>query len=84
MSLRANGWRWRVFALCFSSLAAAARPEPEATAVVDWTRPDGAIKVMGKGAKERLVPVGTSSRRAIGRYLAQRGRGEPDEHDPGP
>ncbi len=34
---------------------------------------------MGKGAKERLVPVGTSSRRAIGRYLAQRGRGEPDE-----
>jgi site-specific recombinase XerD len=42
-------------------------------------RPDGAIKVMGKGAKERLVPVGTSSRRAIGRYLAQRGRGEPDE-----
>lgn len=42
-------------------------------------RPDGAIKVMGKGAKERLVPVGTSSRRAIGRYLAERGRGEPDE-----
>jgi site-specific recombinase XerD len=34
---------------------------------------------MGKGAKERLVPVGTSSRRAIGRYLSQRGRGEPDE-----
>jgi integrase/recombinase XerD len=42
-------------------------------------RPDGAIKVMGKGAKERLVPVGTSSRRAIGRYLAERGRGQPDE-----
>ena len=42
-------------------------------------RQDGSIKVMGKGAKERLVPVGTSSRRAIGRYLAVRGRGEPDE-----
>ena len=42
-------------------------------------RQDGSIKVMGKGAKERLVPVGLSSRRAIGRYLAARGRGEPDE-----
>ncbi len=42
-------------------------------------RQDGSIKVMGKGAKERLVPVGLSSPRAIGRYLAARGRGEPDE-----
>jgi site-specific recombinase XerD len=32
-------------------------------------RPDGSIKVMGKGAKERIVPVGSAARRAIGQYL---------------
>lgn len=42
-------------------------------------RPDGSIKVLGKGAAERIVPVGAAARRAIGAYLAERGPGAPDE-----
>jgi integrase/recombinase XerD len=42
-------------------------------------RADAAIKVMGKGSKERIVPVGGTARRAIGRYLQRRGRDAPDE-----
>ena len=41
-------------------------------------RPDGTLKVMGKGAKERIVPIGTTARGAIVRYLGQRGPGTPD------
>jgi site-specific recombinase XerD len=41
-------------------------------------RPDGSVKVMGKGAKERIVPIGTTARGAIVRYLGQRGPGTPD------
>jgi site-specific recombinase XerD len=41
-------------------------------------RPDGSVKVMGKGAKERIVPIGTTARGAIVRYLGQRGPGAPD------
>ena len=32
-------------------------------------RPDGTIKVLGKGARERVVPVGAATRRAIARVL---------------
>ncbi len=35
-------------------------------------RPDGTLHVMGKGAKERIVPIGASARRALVRYLATR------------
>jgi site-specific recombinase XerD len=42
-------------------------------------RADASIKVMGKGAKERIVPVGAASRGAIGRYLERRGPGSADE-----
>ncbi|MDQ3689402.1 MAG: tyrosine-type recombinase/integrase, partial [Chloroflexota bacterium] len=42
-------------------------------------RPDGSIKVLGKGAAERIVPVGGAARRAIGTYLAQRGFGAAGE-----
>ncbi|HEV8516787.1 MAG TPA: tyrosine-type recombinase/integrase [Candidatus Limnocylindrales bacterium] len=42
-------------------------------------RPDGTLKVHGKGAKERIVPVGSTARAAIVRYLGQRGVGAPDE-----
>src|SRR6266540_2181591 len=42
-------------------------------------RADASIKVMGKGAKERIVPVGAATRQAIGRYLAQRKAGSADE-----
>ncbi len=42
-------------------------------------RPDGTLKVQGKGAKERIVPVGSTARQAIVRYLAQRGPGSADE-----
>lgn len=41
-------------------------------------RPDGTIKVMGKGAKERIVPVGSAARTAIIRYLERRGEADPD------
>ena len=42
-------------------------------------RADGTLKVRGKGSKERIVPVGTTARQAIVRYLAQRGAGRPEE-----
>lgn len=42
-------------------------------------RADGTLKVRGKGAKERIVPVGGTARGAIVRYLAQRGEGAADE-----
>jgi integrase/recombinase XerC len=35
-------------------------------------RPDGTLHVMDKGAKERIVPIGASARRALVRYLATR------------
>lgn len=34
--------------------------------------PDGTLHVMGKGAKERIVPIGASARRALVCYLATR------------
>ena len=42
-------------------------------------RPDGTLKVRGKGSKERIVPVGSTARTAIVRYLGQRGPGRPDD-----
>jgi len=42
-------------------------------------RPDGTLKVRGKGAKERIVPLGGTARTAIVRYMGQRGAGAPDE-----
>ena len=32
-------------------------------------RPDGTVKVVGKGARERIVPVGATARQALARYL---------------
>lgn len=32
-------------------------------------RPDGSVKVIGKGARERIVPVGAVARQALVRYL---------------
>jgi len=42
-------------------------------------RADGSLKVMGKGSRERIVPVGTAARQALVRYLRERGAdpGEP-------
>jgi site-specific recombinase XerD len=42
-------------------------------------RPDGTLKVQGKGSKERIVPVGSTARTAMVRYLGQRGPGRPDD-----
>ncbi len=36
-------------------------------------RPDGTVRVMGKGSKERIVPIGATARRAVVRYIAGRG-----------
>jgi site-specific recombinase XerD len=35
-------------------------------------RPDGTIRVLGKGSKERIVPLGSTARRALIRYVAGR------------
>ncbi|HET9853136.1 MAG TPA: tyrosine-type recombinase/integrase [Candidatus Limnocylindrales bacterium] len=43
-----------------------------ASLLVGDVRPDGTLHVMGKGAKERIVPIGASARRALVRYLATR------------
>jgi len=42
-------------------------------------RADGTLKVQGKGSKERIVPVGSTARQAIVRYLGRRGPGRPDD-----
>lgn len=42
-------------------------------------RADGTLKVQGKGSRERMVPVGSTARQAIVRYLGQRGPGRPDD-----
>ncbi len=42
-------------------------------------RPDGTLKVRGKGSRERIVPVGSTARNAIVRYLGVRGPGGPDD-----
>ena len=42
-------------------------------------RADGTLKVQGKGAKERIVPVGSTARQAIVRYLGGRGAGSADD-----
>jgi site-specific recombinase XerD len=35
-------------------------------------RPEGSIRVLGKGSKERIVPIGTTARRALLGYVAGR------------
>ncbi len=42
-------------------------------------RADGTLKVHGKGSKERIVPVGSTARQAIVRYLGQRGPRRQDD-----
>jgi integrase/recombinase XerD len=40
-------------------------------------RPDGSVKVTGKGARERIVPVGGVARQALVRYLREDGSTDP-------
>jgi site-specific recombinase XerD len=42
-------------------------------------RPDGSVKVMGKGARERIVPVGSVARQALARYLWVRSTPDADQ-----
>lgn len=42
-------------------------------------RPDGSVKVTGKGARERIVPVGSTARQALLRYLRTLEPLEPDD-----
>jgi len=41
-------------------------------------RPDGSVKVMGKGARERIVPVGGVARQALVRYLREERGADPE------
>jgi integrase/recombinase XerD len=43
-------------------------------------RADGMIKVRGKGSHERIVPVGSTARQSIVRYLGQRSPGGSTTH----
>jgi integrase/recombinase XerC len=46
----------------------------------DVDRAAGMVRVLGKGSKERIVPVGTNALAALERYLAE--RGHPDDNAP--
>ncbi|MBU5614139.1 tyrosine recombinase XerC [Geomonas azotofigens] len=48
--------------------------------VGDLDLADGVARVMGKGGKERIVPVGSYARQALAAYLAE--RGEPAAGEP--
>lgn len=59
-------------ALVFLLLDTGLRLAEVASLRVGDLRPDGTIRVMGKGATERIVPLGTTARRALLRYVADR------------
>ena len=42
--------------------------------LLDLTGDDGMLRVFGKGAKERLVPLGRPAREALDRWLGPSGR----------
>ena len=63
--------RERALALVF--LDTGLRLSELASLRVGDVRPDGTLHVMGKGAKERIVPIGSTARRSLVRYLATRG-----------
>jgi integrase/recombinase XerC len=48
--------------------------------VGDLDQPGGMVRVLGKGSKERIVPVGSVALTALATYLAE--RGVPDEEAP--
>ncbi len=66
-------------ALAFVLLDTGLRLSEIASLRVGDIRPDGTLRVMGKGSKERITPVGSTARQAILRYLGQRGPGRPDD-----
>ncbi len=45
--------------------------EAAGLSVSDWVAGVGCLRVMGKGSKQRLVPVGLPARRALEQYLAE-------------
>jgi hypothetical protein len=56
---------------CSSSTPDSDSPRSHPLRVGDL-RPDGTIRVLGKGSKERIVPLGTTARRALLCYVAGR------------
>jgi site-specific recombinase XerD len=43
-------------------------------------RPDGTVRVLGKGSKERIVPIGATARAALLRYVRERESVGPADH----
>jgi integrase/recombinase XerC len=67
--------RWSVRDRALLELAYSSGLRLSELASLDVARVDlaqGEVRVMGKGSKERVVPVGAAAREAIGRWLRQR------------
>ena len=52
---------------CTRPASASARPSGSSSSDLDLQ--DGVVRVLGKGDKERIVPIGRSARRVVGAYL---------------
>jgi len=72
------GLRDRAMILCLLDTGLRAS-EFVAMNVGDVSSKDGMVKVYGKGKKERFVRLGAQSRKAVLRYLAERGETQPGD-----
>lgn len=66
-------YRWRDRAIVLCLLDTGLRVSEFVSLMVGDVDRSGMVKVMGKGRKERYVRVGTSARKALLRYLSERG-----------
>ena len=72
-------YRWRDRAIVLCLLDTGLRVSEFVSLTVGDVDRSGMIKVMGKGRKERYVRVGANARKALLRYLSERGEAGPNE-----